>query len=162
MYLAPGKSAWSRVLVVGLSASAAWVLLAAVLQAAGQCCNTESLCCYRNTRVCRLAARAEHSWQTESKAWCWVLQPRLVPAQHCSLASPGGLIHGLPAAVPGPAVSCPGSMWVGVKAHPHCGGSHHVWLVRGPSSCCLCLVVDFLVCTGDNRSKWTALQVTVI
>lgn len=114
MYLAPGKSTWSRALGVGVSASApaAWVLLAVVLQAAGQCCDTESLRCYRNTQVFRPAACAESSWQMESKARCWVLQPRLVPAQHCGPSSPGGLIHGLSAALDRPLAAPAAHGWV--------------------------------------------------
>lgn len=77
-----------------------WVLLAVILQAAGQCYDTVSLCCYRNNRVCRLAVHAESSWQTESKARRHASHPRLVLAQHCVLASPGVMIHDLPAAVP--------------------------------------------------------------
>lgn len=93
-----GAGLWELAYV--LLVLAVWVLLAVILQAAGQCCNTVSLCFYRNNRVCRLTVHAESSWQTESKARRWVSHPRLVLAQHRDLASPGVMIHDLCAAMP--------------------------------------------------------------
>lgn len=95
-----GAGLWELARVLLLPALVAWVLLAVILQTAGQCCDIVSPCCYRNRWVCRLAVRAESSWQTESKAGCLASHPRLVLAQRGDPASPGVRTDNPPAAVP--------------------------------------------------------------
>lgn len=132
------------------------VLLAVILQTAGQCCDIVSLCCYRNNRVCRLAVHAESSWQTASKARHRASHPRLVLAQHRDLASPGVMIHVCVQPCLGLAqvwaISCPSSTWVGVIAHPHRGGS-----CRVPP----CLVGERLLCPAQVQAISAGADVQV-